>query len=229
MGRARAKRVAPVSFTQTAMQTFAIIPAAGRSQRMGRPKLLLPWGATTVIAQVIAAWRASRVDRAIMVVHPDDLELAATGRTAGAEVVVPDFAPPDMKASVCVALDCAQRYRPLPSDAWLVAPADMPGLSTFAIDAVIAAYQREATASPTAASSNRVWVAAHHGRRGHPALFPWSLAAEVRRLGDAEGLDALLRRHEVILVEAGPARSPAISTRPKNTSGKGRSLRSSRA
>jgi CTP:molybdopterin cytidylyltransferase MocA len=36
------------------MQTFAIIPAAGRSVRMGQPKLLLPWGQTTLLEHVLA-------------------------------------------------------------------------------------------------------------------------------------------------------------------------------
>ncbi len=181
------------------MQTFAIIPAAGRSQRMGRPKLLLPWGAATIVECVIAAWRASRAARVLLVVHPEDRELAEVGRAAGAEVVVPEVPPGDMKASVLAALEYAKRYAPQSDDAWLVAPADMPGLSTAAIDAVIAAYERERAEG----DGNRLWVASHEGRRGHPALFPWSLAGEVGRLGENEGLDALLRRHAVALVEAG--------------------------
>ncbi len=185
------------------MQTFAIIPAAGRSQRMGRPKLLLPWGSTTVIERVIAACAASPVNRVLMVVHPEDQQLADVGRRAGADVVVPEMPPPDMKASVREALEFAERYEPQSDDAWLVAPADMPGLSTAAIDAVIAAHEHEVAAGGSAGGEVRVWVAAHEGRRGHPALFPWSLAGEVGRLGDDEGLDALLRRHAVVMVEAG--------------------------
>jgi len=34
-----------------------IILAAGRSRRMGRPKLLLPWGATSVLGHLLAQWR----------------------------------------------------------------------------------------------------------------------------------------------------------------------------
>ena len=33
----------------------AIILAAGRSRRMGQPKMLLPWGETTVLGHVIQA------------------------------------------------------------------------------------------------------------------------------------------------------------------------------
>ena len=41
-------------------RSFAVVPAAGRSRRMGRPKLLLPWGESTIIQQVLGAWRASQ-------------------------------------------------------------------------------------------------------------------------------------------------------------------------
>jgi molybdenum cofactor cytidylyltransferase len=34
-----------------------IILAAGRSSRMGRPKLLLPWGRTSVLGHLVAQWR----------------------------------------------------------------------------------------------------------------------------------------------------------------------------
>src|SRR6185369_7472750 len=34
-----------------------VILAAGASSRMGRPKLLLPWGGTSVIGHLLAQWR----------------------------------------------------------------------------------------------------------------------------------------------------------------------------
>ena len=36
----------------------AIILAAGSSQRMGRPKMLLPWGDTSILGHVIQLWQA---------------------------------------------------------------------------------------------------------------------------------------------------------------------------
>jgi molybdenum cofactor cytidylyltransferase len=37
-----------------------VILAAGKSSRMGCPKLLLPWGSTTVLGHLIASWQALR-------------------------------------------------------------------------------------------------------------------------------------------------------------------------
>jgi molybdenum cofactor cytidylyltransferase len=43
--------------TEVTGSVGAVILAAGRSQRMGRPKLLLPWGKTSVLGHVVGQWR----------------------------------------------------------------------------------------------------------------------------------------------------------------------------
>lgn len=176
------------------MQTFAIIPAAGRSRRMGRPKLLLPWGSSTVIEHVLAAWRASRVDHVIVVVDPSDRRLAELCKARGARVVVPDEPPAEMKDSVRLGLEWAESRRPQNDDAWLVAPADMPGLNVQIIDRLIAAHE-------AGLGSPCIRAPRHGTKRGHPVLFPWPLAAEVARLGADEGLNALLARHDAQWLE----------------------------
>jgi molybdenum cofactor cytidylyltransferase len=45
-----------------------VILGAGRSARMGRPKLLLPWGKTSVLGHLLDQWRGVGADQ-IMVVH----------------------------------------------------------------------------------------------------------------------------------------------------------------
>jgi molybdenum cofactor cytidylyltransferase len=52
--------------------TLAILPAAGSSRRMGRPKLLLPWGETTVVGAVVAALRGAGVETPLLVLGPAD-------------------------------------------------------------------------------------------------------------------------------------------------------------
>jgi molybdenum cofactor cytidylyltransferase len=183
------------------MQTFAILPAAGRSQRMGQPKLLLPWGDGTVLAQVLSVWRASRVSQVLLVVHPADDALANLGTSHGAVVVRAKSPPIEMKDSVALGLaETARRFAPTAADAWLVAPADMPLVTPAMIDGVIAAYvggRKQATAADT------IYTAAIAGKRGHPVLFPWTLAAEVDRLAGTEGLNTIVARHPVIEVEVG--------------------------
>ena len=168
---------------------FAIVPAAGRSQRMGSPKLLLPWQGSTIIEHVLTTWKATPVSRVVVIVHPDDHELACTCRQARVDVVVPAAPPPDMKASVLHGLEFLEREeQPTAADAWLLAPADMPLLTIDHIGQVLAAHD---PAAPC------IVVPRHAGRRGHPVLFPWPFVSEVQRLTADEGLNRLLERLEV--------------------------------
>jgi molybdenum cofactor cytidylyltransferase len=183
------------------MQFFAIIPAAGSSQRMGRPKLLLPWQGATVIEHVLDAWRASQVTHRVLVVHPLDERLAELGRRCGATVIQPELAPPEMKASVRIALEhVARHFEPGEDDAWLLAPADMPTLTSTVIDRLIDAHR--ASVSAGGKIPRTIWAPVADGRRGHPVLFPWALAAEVNRLAAGEGINALCSRFPVGTVEA---------------------------
>ncbi len=172
------------------MRAFAIVPAAGRSQRMGQAKLLLPWGQATVIEGVLARWRASLVERIVVVARRDDQPLHDRLRqfqqraTAPVELVLPEIDPPDMKASVRAALDHLRRVaNPGPDDVWLMAPADMPELSSRVVNCLIEAVRQ---------FPGEILVPRSGGRRGHPVLFPFALAQHVDQLSPDEGLNRLL-------------------------------------
>lgn len=176
------------------MRAFAILPAAGASRRMGRPKLLLPWGQATMIERTLAAWRASRASAVLVTVHPEAAELASLCQAAGAIVVRPAEPPADMKASVRLALAHVERnLAPSDDDVWLLAPADMPLLTPATIDRLIGERQT--------GPGHGILAPSHCGRRGHPVLFPWPLAREVAELGDEEGINAFVRRHVVREIE----------------------------
>src|SRR4051812_8081052 len=48
-----------------------VILAAGASRRMGRPKLLLPWGQTTALGHLLQQWNGTGASQ-IAVVHAAD-------------------------------------------------------------------------------------------------------------------------------------------------------------
>lgn len=158
------------------MQTFAIIPAAGRSERMGTAKLLLPWGSQPLIEHVLQSWQAGGVTHQIVVVHPEDTKLAEVCHRAGAIVCTPSLPPPEMKDSIAAALALVEsKFHPEPDDAWLLAPADMPLLATELIQLLVCEYARS--------SSPIIVPQLADGRTGHPILLSWRLATEVRQLG----------------------------------------------
>lgn len=187
--------------SSSSFESVAVVPAAGRSARMGRPKLTLPWNDATIIQTVLGAWRASRVERIVVVVHPDDDDLAALCTGDRTTVVRPAVPPPDMKASVLCALQAAYSERsPAAGDVWLLAPADLPTLAPAVIDALLAAHDPRQPA---------ILAPVHQGRRGHPVLFPAAALAEVERLGPNEGVNRLLQRLPLREIAAGREALPA--------------------
>ena len=54
-----------------------VILAAGRSARMGKPKLLLPWAATSVLGHLIEQWQALRSRQIAVVCAPGNLPIQA--------------------------------------------------------------------------------------------------------------------------------------------------------
>ena len=191
------------------IRTFAILPAAGRSTRIGRPKLLLPLAdGRAMVEHVLGAWRASQTSAMVVVVRRDDVALAERCRGERTTVVQPEVDPADMKASIAAGLEFVRStYAPRDFDAWLVAPADMPLLPATAIDAMIATYEarcdERASAAPggTTGSPPTLLVPYCRGRRGHPVLFPWKLAAEVARLAPEEGLNRLLEKYPPLEID----------------------------
>ncbi len=166
---------------------FAVVPAAGHSRRMGRPKLLLPAGSTTVIARMLAILARPEISATVVVVRPDDEPLRAAVAECGAIPLLPVEPPPEMRQSVEHALRfLEQQFRPRSVDAWLLAPADHPLLDSRVIDRMLSAWR---------ASAGKILVPTYRGKRGHPTLFPWPMTPEVFDLPPDQGLNMLLQRH----------------------------------
>lgn len=168
-------------------RSFAIVPAAGRSQRMGQDKLRLPWGDSTVLGSLLTAWKASHVTEVVVVARREHPELLAF--CTDVTVVTPETDPPEMKDSVLIALDHIRAtFVPKDADVWLLAPADMPQLDSNVVDQLLSAHD---------VSSPEIIVPICRGKRGHPVLFPWQCAAAVGQLADDQGVNALLQKFPV--------------------------------
>lgn len=171
------------------MRSFAIIPAAGHSRRMGRHKLMLPFEESTVLERVLQSWQASGVDDIVVVARRRDDDVLRACGELGVHAVTPHDDPAEMKISIQHGLEYVRECcSPEVEDAWLLAPADSPRLSSTVIELLLSAYQ------PAQAS---IVVPTYDGRRGHPVLLPWPLSGEVVDLGVNEGVNALLDRHAV--------------------------------
>jgi molybdenum cofactor cytidylyltransferase len=167
----------------------AVVPAAGHSQRMGRPKLILPVGGVPLIEVVVTALRDAGASPVLVVTPPADAPgagvLISEATEAGAEVVTPAEQPIDMRASVELALGSLERLEPAPTTV-LLTPADSPGLTRGLVDRVIG----RARASPRS-----IVVPTVGGERGHPVAIPWEVVLGVRDLPAGVGVNALIALH----------------------------------
>jgi molybdenum cofactor cytidylyltransferase len=163
---------------------FAIVPAAGASTRMGSQKLLLPWGRGVVLERVLEAWMQAGLDQTLIILSSDEPRLHHIASRFAVDIIVPERRPADMKASVQLALDRLTTVgKPADDDAWLLAPADVPEISSEVIRQLVLEYDR---------SPGMAIVPMHDGRRGHPLVLPWWAAALVAELGPTQGIRDLL-------------------------------------
>jgi molybdenum cofactor cytidylyltransferase len=183
-------------------RTFALIPAAGKSTRMGQPKLLLPYGERTILESCVDAVTRGGADAVLVVVAPTSLELAALAQSAGAQVLVLPEETPDMRATVVHGLEWLESsYQPEPGDPWLLVPADHPTLDWTVARDLFEMSRRQPDRS--------IVVPAFEGRRGHPVLLSWKHVAGIRAMSPDEGLNSFVRRHADQVLEM-PVRSAAI-------------------
>jgi molybdenum cofactor cytidylyltransferase len=167
------------------MTTFGLIPAAGKSRRMGRAKLLLPLGASTVLERVLSAVRSAGVAEIVVVIAPDAQELARVAASAGAHVVQLAEDTPDMRATVMHGLAWIEAHlQPRAEDSWLLLPADHPTVRPEVVRGLLAAVGAHTIVVPT-----------HQGRRGHPTWLRWSHVAALSALPAGKGLNAFIRAH----------------------------------
>jgi molybdenum cofactor cytidylyltransferase len=161
----------------------AVILAAGQSRRMGRNKMLLPYGASTVIETIVSEVTACPTVTDIIVVtgHEPDRITALLA----AQPVRCVFNPAYARAEMIVSLQVGVRALSPDVQAALVIPGDHPRLRRDIIQRVIAAYQPGALIIPS-----------YQMKRGHPILIDRMWWDELLALPETASLRAFIRAHE---------------------------------
>ncbi len=174
-------------------QLFAIIPAAGHSRRMGRPKLLLPWQGTTVISHLVGELRAAGVTQIYVVLRANDATLRDAVVAANAVPVQPLIDPPDMRTSVEYGLKfAAEDPNHLKGSGWLLIPADHPIVSRTTVTELQSVWQPD---------RRQILIPTYAGQRGHPTLFSSEFASEVATIPPDCGLNWLVRQNAAVIRE----------------------------
>ena len=165
-------------------EVAAIILAAGRSQRMGAFKPLLPFGAKTVIESCLEYLRAGGIETVIVVL----------GQGSGAEELkqhlkdsrVIFVVNPDSVSEMSVSIACGLREIPESANAVVITPADHPAVPAEVVQMLILEWKNGA----------RLVMPTTNGRGGHPVLVDLGFLDELLTLDNSRGLKGFFDAHQ---------------------------------
>jgi len=167
---------------------WAVVLAAGESRRMGRPKLLLPYGKETIIETVVRTAVASSVDRTLVVLGAQREDIEEKIRDFAVKRVLNREYQKGMFSSVL----CGLGSLPRSARAAVLVLADQPGIPAGVIDSLIESFLR---------GKKGIVVPVYRKKRGHPLLLDLKYRPEVETLSPEAGLRGLLRRHPEDILE----------------------------
>jgi molybdenum cofactor cytidylyltransferase len=166
----------------------AIILAAGESSRMGRPKLLLPWGKTTVLGQTIKNIQESAVFDTIVVTGAEAESVTAIAGDLGVPTLLNEnFASGEMLSS----LQKAVGRLPEKIEAVLVMLGDQPLVGPETIDQILVAYWQ---------GKGEIIAPQYRSQRGNPVLIGRRYFNDLLSLPPGGAPRDLLKRNPVYLV-----------------------------
>ncbi len=174
----------------------AVVLAAGRSERMGRPKMLLAFGRKTLIETVLAGVLRSRVDDVVVVLGAYRDELEPVVLRSPVRVVFNE----DLEAGMLSSVLRGLREVPAAARAFLIVPGDHPFPPASVIDRLISALDR---------TGKGIVLPVCRGRRGHPVLIDIRYRDDVNALDPSVGLRQLARDHPADVLEV-PVRTPTV-------------------
>ncbi len=160
----------------------AILLAAGRSQRMGQPKLLLPWHGISLVRHVAQTALCSSIDELLVVVGHRAKHVMAALDGLPVRIVHNDAFLEGQSTSIragLAALDPA-------TAAVLILLADQPLIRAQTLDTLISVYRRE---------QPLIVAPRYKDQRGNPVLFAQALFPQLLKLAGDEGARAILKAY----------------------------------
>ena len=177
-------------------EVAAIILAAGRSERMGAFKPLLPFGTTTVIKSCINYLREASIETIVVVAGHKSDELKSALVDQPVTVVVNPLSHSEMNSSIAYGTGSV----PPDAQALLIALADHPAISAQVIEDLIASWKTGALiAKPT-------W----QGKGGHPVMIDLQFRDELMNLEPGAGLKGFFEKHHELVIRV-PVITPYVA------------------
>lgn len=166
----------------------AILLAAGKSRRMGRPKLLMPFGQSTIVEQAIDNLLGSVVDEVIVVLGHGAEEAIKTLVTKPVKLMTnPDYEQ-GMSTSIIAGLTLVDSQ----VQAVMLALGDQPLINSQTINKLVKEFYNhdKGIAIPTC-----------QGRRGHPIIFAIKYKEKLLELRGDMGGRQIIKDHPDDILE----------------------------
>jgi len=159
----------------------AIVLAAGRSDRMGRPKQLLPWDGSTVIAHICDVLLNSPIGEVIVVLgHQSDRVKRALPR--GVKVVTL----PDASAPMIASIQAGIRAAVSDVRGYMIVLGDQPGITVDLVQRLVYNFWP---------GPKRIIIPAHRGKRGHPVIIHAQFRDELLAIPETGTLRDVIHAH----------------------------------
>lgn len=164
---------------------YGLVLAAGRSSRMGSPKMNLPWRGTTVLGSVINTLANGGVNQIVIIVNPIRIpEIPVIERDI--KITIVDN-PEAESSEMLVSLQTGLRSLPEDVEFAMICLGDQPTIqATIVSDIKMAATQRK---------GNLIFPS-YRKRRGHPWLVGRVHWEEIMALNKNDTIRTFLERHK---------------------------------
>jgi len=163
-----------------------LVLAAGGSQRLGRPKQLLPYGGATLLDHVLDTSRACAFDQLLCVIGGEARAVRGGVNLEGVEVVENAQFGEGCSSSIAAALPAVDER----ADVLVLLLGDQPGVTPATVHALLAGRGD----APLAAC-------AYDDGRGHPLAFSREVFSDLAALHGDRGVWKLLDRRAADVVD----------------------------
>ena len=170
----------------------AIVLAAGKSERMGRPKALLPFRGRTFLGNILDAISHTSIEDTFVVLGHHRAEIE---QSLSLPSVVFN---PNYEQGMITSFQAGVRALSWDASGAFLFLVDHPVVEPATIEAMIMNL-----------APNRIVLPTFEGRRGHPVLFSSEVLEEILALPSTEGANIVVRKNPARIVEV-PVSTPGI-------------------
>ncbi|TET70601.1 MAG: nucleotidyltransferase family protein, partial [Candidatus Aminicenantes bacterium] len=167
---------------------WAMILAAGESKRMGKPKLLLPYGEKTIIETIVETIVSSNVENTLVILGSDREKIEEKIKNSPVKIVYNR----DFRSGMLSSVQCGLKALPQETRAVLVVLGDQPKISADVINKLIDAYK---------STGKGIVLPVYKKERGHPVLIDVKYGEEVENLSPEVGLRGTVYNHPEDILE----------------------------